>query len=464
MSCSEVHTDEIALGNGCFNYPAAPTTPIEAVGRVSRSPIKSRMETSYLQNTNEAFRSHRQPASRPTTSKSAPIHLDQQAVQNSIADADAEDVQDRSPGWKLSLIKKTPIKPTVDTFWAKYPSLAGDQQQPFPARPVSMVGPWTPWTPWWLPSPLTVASSSLAHLIPSDDAPLSQSADSPLSTPQDNLHNRIDCEEEIFVSVSNLDRVNNNNDHYIYHPRGSSTSNTAVATTAATDSLDIVLHNDTVVPCSSSVLTCKKESLWSYWDVQQEKDKGQQAEDQSSTQKMSPMRTTAVASTTLLTSMELTDPLGASSPTLPTPTQTNMFSHAPTPSSTPQGGVQFSNCTEVIGTPRLQGTHSRIVEQEGDIVVTPTWTTSACCSSTTSMAGLGLGIRLPYLHDYKSVKTTTPETVAVAEAMDRIRHRVASSELHQQYSYLARSNRLLELPLRDEREKGNSEKDSDTRS
>ncbi|KAG0297990.1 hypothetical protein BGZ96_003637 [Linnemannia gamsii] len=469
MERSEFYTDEFMLGNGCFKYPAAPTIPAEFKGRFSRSPIKSRMET-YLQSTNEDIGSHHPAASQPTASTSIPYYLDQQAVHNNNINVDAKDDQERSPGWKLSLIKKTPIKPAVDT-WAKYPSLTVHQQQLFPARTVSMVGHWSP---WWLPTPLTDASSSLPYLIPSDDASLSQSADSSLSILQVNFNNRPRCEKELVVSVASLDRVENNNnnniniskDDYNHHPPGYSTANTVAATTTAADSSDIVLNEDKVVLRSSPASTCEKDSLWSYWDAQQGQDKVQdkkQAEDQFSTQNTSLLTTVAATTTTLLSSMELTDPLGASSPSLPTPTQTTIFSHPSSPSSTPHGNVQSSFYTEVVGVPRPQGSHSWIVEQEAAKADTSIWTTPSCRSSTTSMTGLGLGVGLSYLRNYKSAKSTTPETVAVAEAMDRICRCVASSELNQQYTYLARSNRLLQLLHRDKKEKGNDEKNGDTR-
>lgn len=78
----------------------------------------------------------------------------------------------------------------------------------------------------------------------------------------------------------------------------------------------------------------------------------------------------------------------------------------------------------------------------------------------------GLGIGLSYLNPYSSPDTTPLGAVVVAEAMDRIRHRVAlaSIELDAQKAYLARSNRLVQMLRLDEEEKrsdGGEENDVD---
>ncbi|KAF9282013.1 hypothetical protein BGZ88_011243 [Linnemannia elongata] len=490
-------------GNGCFNYPTSaaavlssnPSVP-EGLLHLStrRSPTKSRMETFYQPSKDEdehfvdsRVGSHHQTALQPSTIQSTSvIHVNQM-----VEDKDGR-LLDLSPGWKFRLIKKTPMTHAADSIWAKHPSLAlslrqlhqQQQHQKSPFR--SSMTTNDIWTPWRFPAlaRITTATTSSASvlssitLIPCDMPSSSSSSSSYLDDEEFKKNVAKYGDEQSLDSNSNRNLSTNNNynkkaqEDYlpIYGSNTASTAAEAVALTAVARSgflyMDTLFHYTTFASATSSsssnssnnfsrsrsrngfqALSDTKANISQ--DVQQlESEDQDQDQDETILDNnmliVVPHLSTTTTPTT--TSMEFTDPLGASSPIL-----------SDLPSFTTE-----SETPSTIYYPR----DNNIISKNGDHKVqqgppTPTgagtgdraYKSSYLFTSSLPMESLGIG--LSYLNSYSSLDTTPLGTVVVAEAMDRIRHSVAlaSVELDAQKAYMTRSNRLVQMLRLDEEEK-----------
>ncbi|KAG0066973.1 hypothetical protein BGZ89_006688 [Linnemannia elongata] len=492
-------------GNGCFNYPTSaaavlssnPSVP-EGLLHLStrRSPTKSRMETFYQPSKDEdehfvASRvgSHHQTALQPSTIQSTgEIHVDQM-----VKDKDGR-LLDLSPGWKFRLIKKTPMTHAADSIWAKHPSLALSlrqlqQQQHLQKSPFrSSMTTNGIWTPWRFPAlaRITTATTlsapvlSSINLIPCDMPSSSSSSLSPSYLDDEEFKKNVAKygDEQSLDSNSNRNLSTNNNynkkaqEDYlpIYGSNTASTATEAVAITAVARSgflyMDTLFHYTTFASATSSsssnssnnfsrsrsrngfqTLSDTKANMSQ--DVQQleSEDQDQDQDETILDNKMLnvvPHLSTTTTPTT--TSMELTDPLGASSPILSD--LPSFTTESATPSTIYYPGdnnIFFKDSNHKVhqGSPTLTGAGT------GDRAHKPSYV----FASSLSMKGLGIG--LSYLNSYSSPDTTPLGTVVIAEAMDRIRHRVAlaSVELDAQKAYMARSNRLVQMLRLDEEEK-----------
>ncbi|KAF9550579.1 hypothetical protein EC957_000253 [Mortierella hygrophila] len=469
------------LGNGCFNYPTSTAAVLAANPSVPddlshlsprRSPTKSRMETFYLPSkdedehvVNSCRGCHHQAALKPsTTPTSNAIHLDQM-----VEDKDG-DLLDLSPGWRFRLIKKTPTTHVTDSIWAKYPPLAlplrqlqqQQQRNPFPStRTTNGI-----WAPWWFPAPApapvtsasksSVSSISSINLIPCDM----------LSSPSSSSY--LDSDSNRNLSTSN--NYNKKAQEGYLTTYGSSTTSTAADAVALTAMdrpdlfyKDTVFHYTTFASANSSsssnINISRRSSRDSFqalsdtqYDISQDVQQ-HESEDQDQDQDQTifdnemliavPRLFTTTTPTT--TSMELTDPLGASSPTLPEPLYSTTESTTPSTIYHPGDNSILSkdvNHKHYHGSPAPTGTGA------GDRVSVPSY------SFASSPPMKSLGISLSYLNSFSSTDTTPARMVVVAEAMDRIRHDVtlASVELGPQKAYMAMSNRLVQMLRLDEEE------------
>ncbi|KAF9127195.1 hypothetical protein BGX30_014914 [Mortierella sp. GBA39] len=488
MNRRRLNDHEIAppLGNGCFNYPtstaaihaANPSVPEDLPHQSSgRSPTKSRMETFYLPSKDEDEHivdsrrgCHRQTALKPSTAPTSnAIHLDQM-----VEDKEG-DLLDLSPGWRFRLIKKTPTTHAKDSIWAKYPSLPlslrqlqQQQQQgsPFPSTTTTN----GIWAPWWFPAPATITAASTSSvssissikLIPYD-IPSSPSSSSYL-----------DSDSNRNPSTSNNYNKKAQEDYLTTY--GSSTISTAAdaVTLTAMDRPDL-LYKDTVFhyttfasansSSSSSINISRRSSRDSFqalsdtqYDISQDAQQ-HESEDQDQDQDQTifdneiliavPRLFTTTSPTA--TSMELTDPLGASSPTLPDPPYSTTESTTPSAIYHPgDNGVisKDGNHKHYQGSPASTGTRAR------DRVSIPSY------SFASSPPIKSLGIGLSYLNSFSSTNTTPAGMVVVAEAMNKIRHHVAlaSVELDSQKAYMARSSRLVQMLRLDEENEENEKR------
>ncbi|KAH7049661.1 hypothetical protein BKA57DRAFT_460941 [Linnemannia elongata] len=156
--------------------------------------------------------------------------------------------------------------------------------------------------------------------------------------------------------------------------------------------------------------------------------------------------TTTPTTTTTTTSMEFTDPLGASSPIL------SDLPSFTTESATPST-IYYPRDNNIISKDGDHKVHQGSPTPTGAGTGDRAYKSSYLFTSSLPMEGLRIG--LSYLNSYSSPDTTPLGTVVVAEAMDRIRHRVAlaSVELDAQKAYMTRSNRLVQMLRLDEEEK-----------
>ncbi|KAF9326491.1 hypothetical protein BGZ91_001910, partial [Linnemannia elongata] len=517
MNSRNLSHHEIAppQGNGCFNYPTSaaavlssnPSVP-EGLLHLStrRSPAKSRMETFYQPSKDEdehfvdsRVGSHHQTALQPSTIQSASvIHVDQM-----VKDKDGR-LLDLSPGWKFRLIKKTPMTHAVDSIWAKHPSLAfslrqlQQQQQHHQKSPFrSSMTTNGIWTPWRFPAlaRITTATTSSAsvlssiNLIPCD-MPSSSSSSSPSYLYDEEFKNVAKCgNEQSLDSNSNRNLSTNNNynkkvqEDYlpIYGSNTASTAAEAVALTAVARSgflyMDTLFHYTTFASATSSsssnssnnfsrsrsrngfqALSDTKANISQ--DVQQLESKDQD-QDQDETildnNRLNVVPHLSTTTTPTTTSMELTDPLGATSPIL------SDLPSFTTESATPST-IYYPRDNNIISKDGDHKIHQGSPTLTGAGTGDRAYKSSYLFTSSLPMEGLGIG--LSYLNPYSSPDTTPLGTAVVAEAMDRIRHRVAlaSVELDAQKAYMARSNRLVQMLRLDEQEKrsdGGEENDVD---
>ncbi|KAG9064366.1 hypothetical protein KI688_003554 [Linnemannia hyalina] len=478
------HEITLPLGNGCFIYPTSTAAVLAANPSVPddlshlsarRSPTKSRMETFYLPNKDEDEHivdsrrgCHHQTALKPLTAPtSKAIHLVQM-----VEDKD-RDLLDLSPGWRFRLIKKTPTTHATDSIWAKYPSLPlslrqlQQQQQgnTFPST-MTMNGIWTPW--WFpalapAPAPITAASTSPVSSISSVNLVPCDMPSSPSSL------SYLDSDSNRNLSTSN--NYNKKPQENYPNTYGSSTISTAADAVALTamdrpDLLykDTIFHYTTFASTNSSSsgninFSRRSSSRNSFQalpdtqddisqDVQQHESEGQD-QDQDRTIFDNgvliaiPRIFTTMTPTTA--SMELTDPLGASSPILPDPPSSTTESTIPSTIYPPRD----NNILSKDGNHKhYQGYPASTSTEAGDKVSIPSY------SFASSPPIKSLGIGLSCLNSFSPTDTTPAGMVAVSEAMDRIRHHVAlaSVELDSQKAYMARSNRLVQMLRLDEEE------------
>lgn len=509
MNSRNLSHHEIAplQGNGCFNYPTSAaavlsSNPLVPEGLLHlstrRSPTKSRMETFYQPSKDEVEHSvdsrvgrHHQTALRPSTIQSTSvIHVDQM-----VEDKDGR-LLDLSPGWKFRLIKKTPMTHAADSIWAKHPSLAlslrqlQKQQQHHQKSPFrSSMTTNGIWTPWRFPAlaritPATTSSDSVLssiNLIPCD-----MPSSSSYLGDEEFKKNVAKCGDEQGLD-SNSNRNPSTNYNYnkkiqedyllIYGSNTASTAAEAVALTAVARSgflyMDTLFHYTTFASATSSssnnfnrsrsrngfqALSDTKANISQ--DVQQleSEDQDQDQDETILDNKMLnvvPHLSTTTTPTT--TSMEFTDPLGASSPILSDlPTFT-------TESATPST-IYYPRDNNIFSKDGDHKVHQGSPTPTGAGTGARAYKPSYLFTSSLPMEGLGIG--LSYLNSYSSPDTTSLGTVMVAEAMDRIRHRIAlaSVELDAQKAYMARSNRLVQMLRLEEEEKrsdGGEENDVD---
>ncbi|OAQ24250.1 hypothetical protein K457DRAFT_24303 [Linnemannia elongata AG-77] len=511
MNSRNLSHHEIALpqGNGCFNYPTSAaavlsSNPLVPEGLLHlstrRSPTKSRMETFYQPSRDEdehfvdsRVGSHHQTALQPSTIQSTSvIHVDQM-----VEDKDGR-LLDLSPGWKFRLIKKTPMTHAADSIWTKHPSLAlslrqlQQQQQHHQKSPFrSSMTTNGIWTPWRFPAlaRITTATTSSApvlssiNLIPCDMPSSSSSSLSPSYLDDEEFKKNVTkCGDEQSLD-SNINRNPSTNNNYNkkvqedYLPIAAE----AVALTAVTRSgflyMDTLFHYTTFASATSSsssnssnnfsrsrsrngfqALSDTKANISQ--DVQQLESEDQD-QDQDETILDNKMLTVVphLSSTTTptTTSMEFTDPLGASSPIL------SDLPSFTTESATPST-IYYPRDNNIISKDSDHKVHQGSPTPTGAGTGDRAYKPSYLFTSSLPMEGLGIG--LSYLNPYSSPDTTPLGAVVVAEAMDRIRHRVAlaSIELDAQKAYLARSNRLVQMLRLDEEEKrsdGGEENDVD---
>ncbi|KAF8945155.1 hypothetical protein BGZ47_003196 [Haplosporangium gracile] len=474
MGCRNQNKDEIAppLGNGCFNYPSATPAVPEALllqQFARRSPTKSRMETSYLVNddSNDLSRDcYHQTLLQPSTPTSSVVHPSQVKEVEDLPD-------DRSPGWRFRLIKKTPSTHAVNSIWGKYPSLSLLQHQQQRQQQQNYLFPSTMswngiWAPWWFPAPITEIVTTSASFSPMISIPCDLTSSSLSSLVDEFFKTAVKCEDG-FDSDNNLNQFSNNNNDYnnkgkedshITHEPGTGSTSAdpfALTATARSDLLykDTVFHYTTFASASSSTSNSRSRNcILTHSDSQQDESQNVQQyqfQDQDQGQNLFgnemliavPPISTTVATTT--TSMELTDPLGASSPTLPdlpSTTESNISITATHPgvNNTP------SECRTTKGIQESLGPATASTARE--LAPIP----SSFAFSFKRIVGLGIG--LSYLTTYTSTNSTPSSMQVAAEAMDRIHHRVtlASAELDVQKAYMARSNRLVQLLRCDEEE------------
>lgn len=506
MNSRNLSHHEIAppQGNGCFNYPTSAaavlsSNPSVPEGRLNlstrRSPTKSRMETFYQPSKDEdehvvdsCVGRHHQTALQPSTIQSTSvIHVDQM-----VEDKDGR-LLDLSPGWKFRLIKKTPMTHAADSIWAKHPSLAlslrqlQKQQQHHQKSPFrSSVTTNGIWTPWRFPAltRITTATTSSAsvlssiNLIPCDMPSSSSSSPSPSYLDDEEFKKNVaKCGDEQSLDPNSNRNLSTNNNYNkkaqedylpIYGSNTASTAAEAVALTAVARSgflyMDTLFHYTTFASATSSsssnssnkfsrsrngfqALSDTKANISQ--DVQQlESEDQDQDQDETILDNKMPIVVPHLSTTTppTTTSMELTDPLGASSPILPDLPSFTTESATPSTIYYPGDNNIFSKDSDHKvhqGSPTLTGAGT------GDRAHKPSYVFAS------SLSMKGLGIALSYLNSYSSPDTTPLGTVVIAEAMDRIRHSVAlaSVELDAQKAYMARSNRLVQMLRLDEEEK-----------
>ncbi|KAF9151447.1 hypothetical protein BG015_006663 [Linnemannia schmuckeri] len=468
--------DEIAplLGNGCFNSSdTATTTPAAPEDLLLKqfargSPTKSRMETLYLvsDNSDDLSRNfYHQTALQPCTPTSSVIHLNQIEEVEDLPD-------DRSPGWRYRLIKRTPRTHIADSIWRKYPSLflrqhqqQQQQQQQNRLFPPTMT--WNSiWTPWWVPAPITDTVATPVSFSPTISVPCDSVSLSSSSLIDEFFKTAVKYEDS-FTSDNNLslfstnNKYNNKGQEELLITNGSSTGSTGAsaaalaAITVRSDLLykDTVFHHTTFASANSSTSSSRGRSCIPTHpddqqdesrDVQQYQSQGQGQDqhlfDSEMLTAVPPLSTTAATTTT---SMEFTDPLGASSPTLPDLPPTTE-SNGSIPAIHPGVNNTSSESRTTKNTQESPGPNVADAARE------PVPIPSSFAFPFTPIVGLGIGLFC--LTPYTSTNSTLSSLQMAAEAMDRIHHRVilASAELDVQSVYMTRSNRLVQLLRHDE--------------
>ncbi|KAK3835380.1 MAG: hypothetical protein JOS17DRAFT_772727 [Linnemannia elongata] len=449
MNHRKLNDHEIAppLGNGCFNYPTSTTTVLTANPSVPedllglsarRSPTKSRMETFYLPSKEEDEHivvsrddGHHQTSLQPSTIRSLSlIHLDQ------MVEDKAGDLLDLSPGWRFRMIKKIPITHAADSIRAKYPSLSlslchlQHQQQgnPFPAT-MTTIGIWTP---WWFPAhaPITVASTSSVsslssiYLIPCD-MPSSSSLSSYLDD-DESKKNAVKIEDDEDLGSDSNQNLFTNNNYSKKAQEGYLTTSTAADAVPLTAMARQDLYKDTIFPyttfssanSSTSISTSTSRSssrsgFQSLLDTQedisqdvQQHESEQQGQDEDFTifdnEILIAVQRLSTVTNSTTTSMELADPLGASSPTLTDLPSSSTESTNPSPVSHPGDNSILSKDGDNAlyqGFPALSDTVT------GNRVSIPSY------SFPSSPPVKGLGIGLSYLN-YHSSSNSTPSRMS----------------------------------------------------
>ncbi|KAK3843847.1 MAG: hypothetical protein J3R72DRAFT_473763 [Linnemannia gamsii] len=389
-----------ALGNGCFDYPffihsstdlLANPAPLSTTTPLSSSSLrsKSRMETFYLVDAPATT------TSTTTTIAVTPVNkIEDQFQPLSLS-------EDRSPGWKLHQIKKTPTQHFADTIWAKFPSLSLFNN-------TNAIGNDNRF-PWWSSIPVGATSFS-----------------SPLS-----LNNLIPCEMDE-VDISTKCEVGS---EHILSPyldiepsTTTSATNTMNATAAEFNLRSDSLYKDNLLGHTFFVAHPSHQSHWTLQQglvqdqVQEQKQEEQEGHEQEGTQVLP------------TASMELGDPLWVSSPPLWSSTSCSTSS-----------GVKSNT----------KGTTSTLI-QKASLKSAPISSSSRrpCRNpyTSTNVIGIGLGLGLGMLYPpFASLNFTT---TAAGRAMDMIRQRVATAEVKAQYTYLSLHSRLLKMLRQDEGEDG----------